>query len=134
MSFMSKSPSMVSVRSMGNLLSPTKKLGVDSKDLSKTPRANMASIQKIKPGQPPNNGKGSLSRLQEFLSGQKYENHNKITHVDFGQATPNEMRAAEPKPMTYKDKRNMYTEKPNVLNIEDTVEDEFRYQAAAQDV
>ena len=34
----------------------------------------------------------SNSRLMQFLSGQKYENKNKVVNIDFGSATPMEMQ------------------------------------------
>ena len=41
------------------------------------------------------------------------------------------MRAAEPSPKNYREKRNTVPEKPNQLNIPEAVELEFRYEAAA---
>lgn len=52
----------------------------------------------------------------QFLSGQKYENKNKVSNINFGSITPTQMFAAETSPRTFKEKRNTVTTKPNQLD------------------
>ena len=60
----------------------------------------------------------------------KYENKNKITNIDFGSTTPTQMQAQEPEPRTFKEKRRLVTEKPNMLDQEKAMDQEERFNEA----
>lgn len=63
----------------------------------------------------------------QFLSGQKYENKNKVSNINFGSITPTQMFAAETSPRTFKEKRNTVTTKPNQLDQAQALVDEITF-------
>ena len=77
-------------------------------------------------------GNKTNSRLLQFLSGQKYENKNKLNNIDFGSATPTQMLAAEVQPKSFKDKRQMYTEKPTIVDQKKAWNDEIEFFRAEE--
>ena len=56
-------------------------------------------------------------------------------NIDFGSATPTQMIASEVQPTSFKEKRQMYTEKPTIVDQHKAWNDEIAfYEAEAEEM